>query len=182
MALLPEILIRRSRNSFLDKDVPLDILQELVRAAQISPSCFNNQPGRFVLTTGDNVKELHPVLTKGNAWAKKAPVLMALVSKPDLDCISKGRKYYSFDSGLELENFILQAVHRGLLAHPFLGFDEAIAKKALNIPEEYRVLVLVAIGYPDPDEELEEKGRKTLSEVLFHQRWGNHFQAFNEDY
>ncbi len=173
MAVMKEIIERRSRKSFMDKDIPLDVLEELVRAAQLSPSCFNNQPGRFILVTGDEREKLHPALSRGNAWAKSAPALLALASKPDLDCQITGRDYFMLGCGLELENLILQAVHRGLFAHPFAGFKEDIAIDVLGIPDEYRVLVLIAIGHPDPEEVLEEKGRKPLEEVGFHQRWGN---------
>lgn len=73
--------------------------------------------------------------------------------------------------GLQLGNLILQAVHRGLFAHPMAGFKEEIAKEILGIPEEYRVIVLIAIGYPDKNEVLEEKGRKPLHEIAFRNHW-----------
>lgn len=99
-------------------------------------------------------------------------VLMALASKPDLDCQITGRDYFMLGCGLQLENLILQAVHRGLFAHPMAGFREDMVKEALGIPEDYRVPVLVAIGYPDQEEVLEEKGRKPLGEIAFYGQWG----------
>jgi len=175
MSLLREISERRSRKAFLDKKVPDNILLELLRAAQIAPSCFNNQPGRFILITGDHLEEVHPALNRGNSWARRAPVLMALASRADLDCRITARDYFMLGCGLELENLILQAVHLGLFAHPMAGFKEDMLKGILGIPDDYRVIVLAAIGYPDMTEELEEKGRKPLGEVAFHQKWGRSF-------
>ena len=173
MALMNEITERRSRKIFLRKEVPADVIKEILLAAQFSPTCFNNQPARFVVVTGESLDILNPVLSRGNAWAKEAPVLMALASKPDLDCQITGRDYFMLGCGLQLENLILQAVHRGLFAHPLAGFKEDMAKDVLGIPEEYQVLALVAIGYPDPEDELEEKGRKPMGEIAFRDRWGN---------
>ena len=77
--------------------------------------------------------------------------------------------------GLQLENLILQAVHRGMFVHPLAGFNEDIVKEILGVPDEYRVLVMIAVGYPDPVEELEDKGRKPMGEVAFRDRWGSPF-------
>lgn len=188
MSLLEEIEERRSRKSFLKKDgspspasveVPEDILAELITAAQLSPSCFNNQPARFIVMTGADLERLHPALSRGNAWAKEAPVIIAIASHPDLDCRITGRDYFMLGVGLQLENLILQAVHRGLFAHPIAGFKEEMVKEVLGIPDEFRVPTLVIIGYPDPDEELEEKGRKPMGEVAFQGKWDLPFEGRN---
>lgn len=178
MALLKEIDERRSRKTFRDsgsdgKDsISAEQLQELIRAAQRSPSCFNNQPGRFIVLAGEGCEMIHPALSRGNTWAKDAPAIIAIASHADLDCRITGRDYFMLGIGLQLENLILQAVHRGLFAHPIAGFNENIVKEALEIPDEYRVPVLVVIGHPNPDEELADKGRKPIGEVAFSNKWG----------
>lgn len=181
MGFLREIAERRSRKAFIKREVPEEIIEEIIRAAQLSPSCFNNQPARFVVVSGASLETLHPALSRGNAWAREAPVLMALASKPDLDCQITGRDYFMLGCGLQLENLILQAVHRGLFAHPMAGFREDMVKETLGIPEDYRIPVLVALGYPDPEEVLEEKGRKPLGEVAFLNRWGDPMEPSNMD-
>lgn len=74
----------------------------LVRAAHLAPSCFNNQPWRFVVV--DDPKALAPVkaaMPGGNYWAKPAPVLIAVTSKRDLDCkLSDRRGYFLFGCGM----------------------------------------------------------------------------------
>jgi hypothetical protein len=62
-----------------------------------------------------------------------------------------------------------------LVVHPFAGFDENKAAKALGIPEEYYVDVMVAIGMPGKIGNLEEKDRirefpsdrMNLNELIF---------------
>jgi len=174
MAILPEIEKRRSVRLFTKETVRPEPIRDILWAARHSPSCFNKQPARFVVVTGKALKELHAALPEGNAWARQAPIMIAVVSEERLGCRSKGRLYYLFDSGLATENLIIQAFHSGLAAHPMLGFDEEKAKKVLGIPEDYRVIALVAVGHPDPEEKLEDKPRKPLDEIAFHNSWGYH--------
>lgn len=177
MALLPEILLRRSRKKFANRNVPKEIVTEIITAAQLAPSCFNNQPARFIIVHDEHLKELHPALSRGNAWAKEAPFLLALTSRADLDCQITDRDYFLLGCGLQLENLILQAVHRGLFAHPLAGFNEDVARSALGVPVDHRIYTLVAVGYPDENEDLEDKGRKPMGEIAYDQSWGDPFNG-----
>ncbi|MDZ7265136.1 MAG: nitroreductase family protein, partial [candidate division KSB1 bacterium] len=78
-----------------------EIIHKLMAAAQLSASCFNNQPWRFLfLTEPEALEKGRKALSGGNSWAKTAPLLIVGFSKPDLDCQMKdGRKYYLFDLG-----------------------------------------------------------------------------------
>ena len=41
----------------------------------------------------------------------------------------------------------IEAEHQGLRIHQMAGYDEGKVKKALGFPEEYRVIVIFALGY-----------------------------------
>ena len=176
MEMLHEITIRRSRKAPLPATVPRHIIRDLIRAAQLAPTCYNNQPARLVVVTGPDLPLIHPALSRGNSWARKAPVIIAVTSHPDLDCRIGDLDYYLLGMGLQLENLILEAVHHGLFAHPIAGFSEEKARLALGIPSNFRIPVLVIIGYPDPDEDLPDKGRKPMEEIAFEDQWGIPFR------
>lgn len=145
----PLITARQSRR-LIDPDKPVrraDILS-LLEAARWAPSCANKQPWRLVVSMDESLSAVRAALNRGNGWAKNAPVLMALASKPELDCQLNGRDYHTLGLGLALENLLLQASHLGLVVHPMAGFDEAQVKAALQIPDDFRVYVLVAVGHP----------------------------------
>ena len=68
----------------------------------------------------------------------------------------------------------------GLYAHPMAGFDPLIVKEAFDIPEDYIVITLIAIGYPGSLEGLSEKhvvaegsdrSRKDEAEVISYNSW-----------
>jgi nitroreductase len=59
------------------------------------------------------------------------------------------------------------ATANGLESHPMDGFDHEGVRKAFNIPENYWVPLLLAIGYPKPGLELHPaKWRKSVDEIV----------------
>lgn len=141
------IKIRRAYRSLEPVAIGEEVIEELVEAIRLTPSCFNNQPWRFVFITEETVlKEIFSTLSQGNEWATKASLIVAVFSEKKLDCEIKGREYYLFDTGMATAFLILQATELGLVAHPIAGYDEEKVKEILRIPKEMVVITLVIIG------------------------------------
>lgn len=141
------IAARRAYRSLDPVEVTDDLVEDLGRAASLAPSCFNNQPWRFVFVR--DPKRLEAVwegLSRGNVWMRQASLIVAVLSKKDLDCVVRGREYYLFDTGMATAFLILRATELGLVAHPVAGYDENRIKEVLGIPQEMTVITLVAIG------------------------------------
>jgi len=180
--LIPEISIRRAKRALSDKKIPDNIVRRVMTAATLAPSCFNNQSWRFLVVTDDEVlKKIHDALSGGNYWLKKAPTVIVVATKPEFSCqLSDRRDYALFDCGLAVENLMLQAVREGLYVHAIAGFDPYKIKAVFNIPDEYIVITLVALGYQGDDTFLNEKhkaleqsprDRKPESEVISYNTW-----------
>ena len=180
--LLKEINERRAKRALSHESISADTLARIMTAATYAPSCFNNQPWRFlVVTQSDALAKAHDALTDANYWAKKAPVLVVIMTKLDLDCqLSDGRDYAFFDCGLAAQNLFLQAVKEGIHAHPMAGFDPFVVKKAFDIPDNFTVLALIALGFPGSDAHLNEKHlkgessprlRKPEKDVICYNEW-----------
>ncbi|HYI15334.1 MAG TPA: nitroreductase family protein, partial [Thermomicrobiales bacterium] len=159
---LHELLSARwSSRRFASTSLPDRAIEALIDAARWAPSYGNRQPSRYVVVRDPNVLAgVHAALQRGNAYAKAAPVLIALCGDPDDGQVVDGKQYYLMDAGLALENLLLQAVALGLHAHPMGGFDEAMVRDVLEIPAHVRVLVLVAVGWPGRLEDLDERPRE----------------------
>jgi len=147
-AMLRDILDRRrATRSLAPVEITQAMIKDLAESARLMPSCFNKQPWRFIFVYDkEQLTRLHPALNKGNEWAKKASLIVAVFTKKDLDCVIKDREYYLFDTGMATAALILRATEMGLVAHPIAGYDEDKVKEALNIPAEYQVIALVNIG------------------------------------
>jgi nitroreductase len=142
---------------------------------------MNKQAWNFVVINDKEVlTKAHESLSRGNAYAKAAPVMILVAAKEDGGCQAHGLPYFMMDVGLAVENMLLQAVHLGLMAHPTAGWNEEELKKLTGIPDEYRIVTVVFFGYEGDfdklDERLQEKekaprNRKELEEVAHWNKW-----------
>ncbi|HER43981.1 MAG TPA: nitroreductase, partial [Candidatus Eisenbacteria bacterium] len=73
-------------------------------------------------------------------------MIIAVHSKVDDDCVTGGREYYLFDTGMATALLILRAVELGLVAHPIAGYDEDKVKEAFGLDGEETVITLVIVG------------------------------------
>lgn len=154
---------RKSLRSYLNKPVPRDILDRLFEKTRWSPSPSNHQPWRFVVVTDpDQHRKFGEALLRGNEWAAKAPVLVAVCSREKDDGVRDDDpvKYYQFSSGLATMALLLAAVDEGLMAHAMAGYDAPKLHTALSIPAEYHVMCIISLGYQGPIELLDERTRK----------------------
>ncbi|MDD2805737.1 MAG: nitroreductase family protein [Elusimicrobiales bacterium] len=128
------------------------LMDELGEAARLMPSCFNNQPWKFVFAKSpEALAKLHACLAKANDWPKTAPLIIAAFARKDYDCVIKEREYYLFDLGMAVSALLLRATELGLVAHPIAGFDNEAARLALGIPEGNQVLTLIIVGKKTED-------------------------------
>ncbi len=158
---------RRAYRSLEPVQITEEIVQALGESARLAPSCFNNQPWRYVFVYADDrLKEMFGALNRINQWAERASLIIAVFSEPDLDCRIQGRDYFLYDIGTATGFLILKATELGLVAHPIAGFDEPKVKDILHIPEHMTVITLVIVG----------KHATTINPVLSdkHVEWEKH--------
>ncbi|QGG48360.1 nitroreductase family protein [Heliorestis convoluta] len=158
MAILPAIMKRESKRSYLNKEVPQAIVEELLEALRWAPSCRNYQPWRVTVVQSEEGRtKLASALAPGNEWAAKAPLAVIVSSNPKDDMNLGGREYYLFDCGLAVQNLLLQATEAGLMSHPTAGWKEKSIQEAFQISAEERVLCVIFIGYPGSIDDLDEE-------------------------
>jgi len=138
---------RRAFRSLEPVEISKELVQDLAESAQLAPSCFNNQPWRFIFVYNpDKLEIIFSAMSKGNTWVQNASMIIAVFSTKDLDCMIRGREYYLFDTGMATAFIMLRATELGLVAHPIAGYKEDAVKEILGIPEEMKVITLVIVG------------------------------------
>ena len=149
MEILSELKKRMSPLIFSEKDFEKDKIQALIEAARWAPSCFNNQSWNYVFVhkNHETRTEFEDALSRGNGWAKKAPYLVAVGADPEKDCKNNNLPYYAYNAGLSVMCLVIEAEHQGLRVHQMSGWNEKKVKTALRFPENYRVIVVFALGY-----------------------------------
>ena len=162
-----------------------DELLPLLEAARWAPSSGNEQPWRFLVLTRHHSRRdlLEEALTPGNAWAKRASVLIATFAKQTRAKNDAPNRWAEHDTGIASAYLLAQAAAQGLAAHPMGGFDARAVQAGFGIPEEYTPMAVIAVGRYDPelrDSALEEREarprtRRALEEIAFLGRWGEPF-------
>ena len=138
---------RRAYRSLEPVEITEETIKELAKSASLAPSCYNNQPWRFVFVKSkQKLEELFAALPKGNNWAKASSMVIAVYSRKDFDCVIGDREYYLFDTGMATGFLLLRATEMGLVAHPIAGYDAVKAKAILKLPEEVTLIALVIVG------------------------------------
>jgi nitroreductase len=174
----PMILNRWSPRAMSGEKITQEELVTLFDAARWAQSSFNNQPWRFVYAIRDtsNWQTIFNLLIPFNKeWCKNAAALVVVISKNNFDLNNKLSRTHSFDTGAACQNFALQGFSMKLVVHGMEGFDYDKAKKDLNIPDEYTVEAMFAVGRPgniqnlSPDLQKKEviSDRKTIDEYVF---------------
>ncbi|MGD0584746.1 MAG: nitroreductase family protein [Oryzomonas sp.] len=152
-------LNRWSPRAMSGEEIPAEDLMVLFEAARWAPSSYNNQPWRILYArrNSEHWPLFFDLLVDTNkAWCVNAAALLVMVSKTTFDHSGKPSRTHSYDTGAAWENLALQGNLRGYVVHGMQGFDYDRARTALNIPEDYQVEAMAAIGWPGRVEDLPE--------------------------
>lgn len=152
-------------------------LLTLFEAARWAPSTYNEQEWRFLYAWngGPHWEAFFGLLAEANQkWCHRASVLVVVLSKKTFTLNGKPNPVHTFDSGAAFENLALQAAEMDLVAHGMAGFDRDKARAALQVPNDFDVEAMIALGKPgnvaDLPKELQERetpsDRKPLQEII----------------
>ncbi len=145
---------RQSDRAFSDRKVEREALMRCLEAARLAPSACNSQPWKFVVIDDpvQCAKAAEAVIANPmhiNKFAATAPVLVAVVEEPALlTGMRQSNRWAQFDLGSATANFCLEAAEQGLGTCIMGAFDEDRMKELLHVPEQSRVFVMLAVGYP----------------------------------
>ena len=163
---------RRSIRSYQDKPVEREKMEKILEAGRLAPSAKNLEPWHFIAVTDAAKRKA----LSGGTWAKflaQAPLVIVACgdkkASPD---------WYAIDVALAVENMVLTAVSEGLGTCCVGSFNEKDTAKELKVPDNFEVLVMLAVGYPGDHIDLSSKllnlvrTRKSLSEVASEEEFG----------
>ena len=161
------IITRRSYREISPVKIKDEDFKALAEAAQLAPSCYNNQPWNFAFIKDEQrLIELRKGYSKGNEWAYNGSLVIAVYAKKEDDCMLPGRDYYLFDTGIAVGMLLLRATELGLVAHPIAGFSETKVKEILRIPDEMLCIALIIIGEHNEDAVARLEGEKRDNELV----------------
>jgi nitroreductase len=142
---------RSYRRFYEDYKVSIETLKELAGLTRFTPSAANRQPLRFILS---NSPEKNALIFRNLAWAAYLT---------DWDCPEEGERPAGYivilndidisktvgcDYGIAAQTILLGATEKGLGGCMIASIKKEELKQALKIPDNYEVLLAVALGKP----------------------------------
>lgn len=169
-----------------ERDLSRETIITLLEAAHWAPSCFNDQPWRYLVCHKPDQpaawQQLFQCLTdKNRLWAQHAPLLLAACSGRQFQHNGKANRWGQYDTGAASLSLCLQATALGLQAHQMGGFDAQQVREAFSIPAEFECMAVIAVGYPGRLDLLHrdfleaEQGPRSRAEFgtrFFEAQWG----------
>lgn len=173
----PIFVNRWSPRSMTGEELKEDELMPLFEAARWAPSSYNAQQWRYLYAkrNSKNWFIFFDLLAEGNkVWAKNAAVLVVVISRKNFEHNEKPSITHVFDAGASWENMALEGARRGFVMHGMEGFDYDKAREVLEVPGNYDVCAMIAIGkrgkkedLPEGYQEMEQPNdRKPLNEIV----------------
>ncbi len=164
----PLFVRRHSPRAFTGESLSDGDVLTLFEAARWAPSTYNEQEWRFCYARRDDSHWplfLGLLVEANRAWAKETGLLLFVFSRTTFVRNGKPNLVHAFDAGAAVQNLALQATKLGLLAHAMGGIDRHGVLDQLHVPDGFDVHCAVAVGHPDPSDEIEPSGRKPLDAV-----------------
>jgi nitroreductase len=143
---------RHSTRAYESTPVPEEKLEKILEAARLAPSAGNIQPWHFIIVRN---REKRETLAKGGRYARflaESPIV--IVGCGDQKA---SPNWYAVDVAIAMQNMVLTTTGEGLATCWIGSFDEDRVRNLLKIPHNFRVIALVALGYPR--ERLDIEGR-----------------------
>ncbi len=160
MSLINLILSRRSIRRYEDKDISEEVLKQVLETGKQAPSAGNRQPIRFVVVNNhDILKNLCDNLI--TPFVKYAP--LAIVGCADVRSLLTG-KWAVVDATIAMENMVIAAWALGIGSCWIGACNEEKVKELLKIPDEWKVVALITLGYPA--EQPKSRKKKTIEELF----------------
>jgi nitroreductase len=167
---------RRSIRRFLDRPVKRKDILKCIEAARLAPSAENAQPWRFLVIDDPELKsefgkEVFSGIYSVSKFAAQAPVLILVLARLSVVTHRIGRQiqniqFHLLDIGIAGEHIVFQAEELGLGTCWMGWFNVRKARKFFKLPQRYKVVAMLAIGYYERKPSKRRK-RKAIQEIAW---------------
>ncbi len=169
MDAMEAIRARRSTRIYENKPIPKETLEQLVEAGAFAPTARNVQPWEFVVVTQPGILKKFADLAENGRFVATAKACIAV--------FCSDTKYYLEDGCAATENILLAATALGIGSCWIAGDKKPYCSQIndfLNVPQNFKLISLIALGYPESEGSFNAANKRKLDEVI---HWGK----FTED-
>ena len=155
---------RYSCRAYKSTLVPEYKLKKVLKAARLAPSAHNEQERKFVVVKNIKKRKELAEATLNQSFIAEAPIVIVAVATNPESVLTSGVPAYALDLAIAIDHVTLAATEEGLGTCWIGAFDQEAVKKVLEIPEEFKVMALMPIGFPA--DKPKPKSRKEMKEIV----------------
>jgi nitroreductase len=161
---------RRSVRWFLPKPVPRDCVDRAIQIAALSPSACNRQPFHFRIFDEPELVQKVAALPQGTeGYRENIPMIIVVLGRLRCFLDERDRHLIYIDGSLAAMSLAFGLETLGLssclINWPDLPSRERKMAKLLKLTPDERPIMLIAVGYPDPEGLVAASVKKTLGEL-----------------
>jgi nitroreductase len=148
----------------MQKEIPEKVLNQILEAGRNAPSAANNQPVHFIILTNKELKK--KLSTIFSRFLKDAPIV--IIGCADIKSRITG-KWAVVDATIAMQNMVIAAWVLGVGSCWIGAFNENRVKENLKIPEKWKVVALITLGYPA--EQPKQRKKKSFEKMFSFNRF-----------
>lgn len=179
MEVFESIISRRSVRNYEKKDVPNELIGQILEAAVNAPSAGNMQPWEFIVVKDIEIKRELASAALRQRHVSEAPVVIVVCANPEKSADKYGERgkslYCIQDTAAAIENMLLTANSLGLGTCWVGAFDEDSIKNILGIPQKLKPVALITVGFPREFEKPTKTLRIPFENITFIDKHGKDF-------
>lgn len=159
---------RRSIRAFKKKEIPEELLIDILEMVLTAPSAGNLQSYKIIIVKDDRTKELLADAAWNQNFIMEAPINIVFCADMLRALPRYGKRgaelYCIQDATIATTYFLLAAYEKGLATVWVGAFDEEEIREILKLPNALRPISIVPIGYPN--EYPSPTPRRSLKELI----------------
>ena len=152
----------QSIRAFKHEAIPPNVLRRILEAGRHTPTAHNVQPWHFIVVSDPETKEQLSITGK---FLQNAALILVGCGDPE-----DSPKWYWLEVGISLQSMVVAAWMQGIgSCWVDAGPNEERVKAILGIPRRFKVVALVALGYPA--ETPRPVWKKPLEEIIHYDKF-----------
>lgn len=154
-----------SIRSYVDKEIPDEILANIIEAGRLAPSAHNDQPWQFIIIRDRNILNKLKNYCKSGGFVSQVNLAVVVITDPS-------SKWHEIDSTRAVQNMVLTAWSYKIGSCWIGRLDKVGLHDLLNIPKSLNILTVLPFGYFNDNLVSKYKYRKDQKEIFHYENFG----------
>ena len=167
---------RRSVRKYDKKDVPNELIAQILTSGTYAPSAGNTQEWEFIVVRDREIKKRLSDAALKQSQVEEAPVVIVILAnleKIGMRYKERGKQLYAIqDTAACIQNMLLVAHDLGLGACWIGAFDENEASDVIELPKKVRAVGMITVGFPVPYQPPQKVERILFERLTWQEKYG----------